>query len=106
MSIHEMSYGSANRRGSLVYSNVRRRRPSETVSNPVERREQGNKNGPALGRPIPTSFLCCALTVSLRRTLMGFGRMSMRFARMLCGGGGVALRVVFGGGLWDFAAFS
>ena len=33
---------------------------------------------------------------------MGFGRMSMRFARMLCGGGGVALRVVFGGGLMGF----
>ena len=33
---------------------------------------------------------------------MGFGRMSMRFARMFCGGSGVALCVLFGSRLVGF----
>jgi hypothetical protein len=33
---------------------------------------------------------------------MGFGRMSMSFARMLCGGSGVTLFVVFGGCFMGF----
>jgi hypothetical protein len=33
---------------------------------------------------------------------MGFGRMSVSFARMLCGGSAIALFVVFGGRLMGF----
>jgi len=33
---------------------------------------------------------------------MGFGRMSMRFRRMLCGGSGIVLSMMFGGRLMGF----